>query len=316
MYKKFFIGIIVVAFMVSMLPILLSYLLSNKNIWADTTPAITLTKHRELAEKIDSPKILVIGGSSTLFGIDSELIYKNLNYHVVNLGSFASLRLEYILYDAKKSIKNNDIVILPLEYGIYYNDMFSEGRIIQIWQNDKEYFDKISFVEKIRLLYSIPFNIEGKVLGIYMGMKEKQDIPLEYNSINKNGDSVNTLETKEKVVNIKEPFDERIIYLDTKTKETIIDFLNYCKEKNVKVFITYPSYYYKQKYFDGYNLEQINKINNFWQEQDVIILGQYTDFIYTDKNNFYDTEYHLNIKGREKRTEKLIELLKPYINNN
>lgn len=316
MYKRFFISIISVTFITSIIFILLAYFLSSRNIWGNISTAKLLSEHKEIAENIKEPKILVIAGSNALFSIDTELMSEKLDYHVVNLGVGVGLRLDYIFDDAKKSIKNNDIVILPLEYGIYYNDMFSEGRIIQIWQNDKEYFDKISFVEKIRLLYSIPFNIEGKVLGIYMGMKEKQDIPLEYNSINKNGDSVNTLETKEKVVNIKEPFNERIIYLDTKTKETIIDFLNYCKEKNVKVFITYPSYYYKQKYFDGYNLEQINKINNFWQEQDVTILGQYTDFIYTDKNDFYDTEYHLNIKGREKRTEKLIELLIPYINNN
>lgn len=104
--------------------------------------------------------------------------------------------------------------------------------------------------------------------------------------------------------------------MDTGTRETIIDFLSYCKEKNVKVFVTYPAYYYKQNYFDGYNLEQINKINQFWMEQDVTILGKYTDFIYIDKNDFYDTEYHLNIKGKEKRTEKLIEFLKPYIDNN
>lgn len=316
MYKKFFIGIMIVTFIVSMFPILLSYLLSNKNIWSNVTPAIVIDKHREIVKNINSPKILVISGSSTLFGIDSNLISKKLNYPVINLGSNLGLGLDYIFYDAKRNIQNNDIVILPLEYGIYHENRLSEARVVQIWQNDKQYFDKLLFKDKIELLWNIPFYLDAKVMGTYIGIPTRQEERLAYTTMNDNGDSINTFETEEEKICIRQPFQLNVIYLDKKTKQTLIDFLNYCKEKNVKVFVTYPPYYYKEKYFDGYNLEQINKINNFWKEQDVTILGEYTDFIYTDKNNFYDTEYHLNIKGREKRTEKLIELLKPYINNN
>ena len=316
MHKKFFIGIIIVTFIVSIFTILLSYLLSNKNIWNDSFPANVLNEHRRIAENVKSSKILMVSGSSSLFGVDTEKMSKVLNYPVINLSVHAGLELDYIFYDAKKSIRDNDIVILPIEYAIYYEDKLSKIRNIQIWQNDKQYFNELLFKDKIKLLWSIPFGLEGTVLKTYIGIPVRQESQLEYITINKNGDSINTLETRDKSIQIKEPFDKKKIYLDDETEKIIIDFLNYCKEKNVKVFVTYPPYYYKQKYFDGYNLEQINKINQFWKEQDVIILGQYTDFIYTDKSDFYDTEYHLNIKGREKRTEKLIEFLKPYINNN
>lgn len=316
MYKKFFVGTIVIVVMVSGFFIFLSYLLNSKDIWGDTYPANTLRKHEEIAKNIKVPKILIISGSNSFFGIDTEMMSRNLNYPVINLGVHAGLRLDYIFYNAEKSISNNDIVILPLEYGIYNNDELSEARLVQIWQNDKQYFDKLSFKNKIELLWNVPCILEGKVIGTYFGIPTKKENRLAYIRINANGDSINTLETENETIKIIEPFNKNKVYLDEETKQIIIDFLNYCKEKNVKVFVTYPSYYYKQNYFDGYNLEQINKINNFWQEQDVTILGQYTDFIYTDKNDFYNTEYHLNIKGREKRTEKLIELLKPYINNN
>lgn len=316
MYKKFFIGILGIEIIISIFFVFFAYLLSSKNIWNEHHPAKILNEHRIIAESITRPKVLIIGGSSSFFGINTEKMTKLLNYPVINLGVNAGLGLDYIFFDAKKSIQDNDIVILPLEYGLYYEDNFSKIRITQIWQNDKQYFNNISIGDKIQLLYSIPFDLEKTVIEQYIGKQIKNDISLEYMIINRNGDSVNTFKTKEKKIIIKEPFYRNKIYLDKKNKQTIIDFLNYCKEKNVKVFVTYPPYYYKQKYFDGYNLEQINKINQFWKEQDVIILGQYTDFIYTDKSDFYDTEYHLNIKGREKRTEKLIEFLKPYINNN
>lgn len=316
MHKKFFIGIIIVTFIVSIFTILLSYLLSNKNIWNDSFPANVLNEHRRIAENVKSSKILMVSGSSSLFGVDTEKMSKVLNYPVINLSVHAGLGLDYILYDAEKNINNNDIVILPIEYGIYYEDKLSETRSLQIWQNDKEYFDRMLFIDKIELLYAIPIDLIKKVVGTYIDIPIKNEDKLAYITINKNGDTIYNLGTEEKVVRIKEPFNKNKIYLDESTRQTIMDFLNYCKAKNVKVFVTYPPYYYKQKYFDGYNLEQVNKINDFWKEQDVIILGQYTDFIYTDKNDFYDTEYHLNIKGREKRTEKLIELLRPYINNN
>jgi hypothetical protein len=32
-----------------------------------------------------------------------------------------------------------------------------------------------------------------------------------------------------------------------------------------------------------------------------------------DKSMFYDTNYHLNDQGRRRRTEQLIDLLKPYV---
>lgn len=316
MYKKFFISIIGIAVIVNIFQFLLAYLLSNENCWDDNHPTITLTKHREIARNINDSKILVIGGSSTLLGVNTELMSETLNYPVVNLGSSAGLTLDYILYDAKRSINNNDIVILPIEYGIYYNDDLSEYKVVQIWQNDKQYFNCMSFNDKLKLLYGIPLNLEIKVLSSYIGLSINRSKDFVFIDTNKTGDSINTLETKKAAIQLKEPFNKNLIYLDDETKKTIIDFLNYCKEKNVKVFVTYPPYYYNQKHFDGYNLEQINKINDFWQDQDVTILGQYTDFIYTDKNDFYDSQYHLNIKGREKRTEKLIELLKPYINNN
>lgn len=316
MYKKFFIITIIIAFIMSLFPILLAYSLSDKYVWNNVFPNIILNKHKQISKNIEQPKILIISASSSFFGINTELMSKELNYVIINHGSAVDLNLDYILNESKNCINDNDMVILPLEYALYYDNKFSESRFIQIWQNDKQYFDRMLFIDKIELLYAIPIDLIKKVVGTYIGIPIKNESNLAYITINNNGDTIYNLETEENLIKIREPFNKNKIYLDENTRQTIIDFLNYCKAKNVKVFITYPSYYYKQKYFDGYNLEQINKINDFWQEQDVTILGQYTDFIYTDKNDFYDMEYHLNIKGREKRTEKLIELLRPYINNN
>lgn len=304
MYKRFFVSIVSISCLISIFFILIAYLFSGS--LSNPTSRI-VDEHKKIAQNIKTSKVLVISGSNTLLGINTELMSKKLNYPVINFGSNAGLRLDYIFYDAKKSIRDNDIVILPLEYGIYREDKLSNNRIIQIC-NDKEYLNELTLIDRLSFLYAVPFIIELKAICAF-----KDD--LNYENTNEHGDIINKVGTKNTIY-LKEPFRKEYTYMDTGTRETIIDFLSYCKEKNVKVFVTYPAYYYKQNYFDGYNLEQINKINQFWMEQDVTILGKYTDFIYTDKNDFYDTEYHLNIKGKEKRTEKLIELLKPYIDNN
>lgn len=321
MYRKFFISILFVVFIISLSQILISYILSGKII---TREDVILNEHRQIAQNIKVPKILIISGSSTFYGVDTERMSKKLNYPVINFGVSVGLRLDYLFYDAKRSIQDNDIVILPLEYDLYYENEYSESRVLEIW-NDKQYFEKQSFIDKVKFLYFIPLKLEFKIMGMYMNILDKDEIIAsimnkEYKQpidiMNKNGDRIEHIETKEDLITLRKPFIREKVYLDENTKNSIIDFLNYCKEKNVKVFVTYPPYFYNRNYFDGYDLEQINKINDFWQEHDVIILGQYTDFIYTDKNDFYNSFYHLNIKGREKRTEKLIELLRPYINNN
>lgn len=77
------------------------------------------TFKEDKAQKIEERKILIISGSNSLFGINSELLSNRLNTNVVNLSSHAILSLDFLLYKIKNNMNEGDIVVMPLEFNHY-----------------------------------------------------------------------------------------------------------------------------------------------------------------------------------------------------
>lgn len=72
----------------------------------------------ELSEKydrlcsIESKKIVIVGGSSTAFGLDSRMIEDELGYEVVNFGLYADLGTKLMMDLSRASVNEGDIFIL------------------------------------------------------------------------------------------------------------------------------------------------------------------------------------------------------------
>ena len=86
----------------------------------------------ELADKVDrlysikEPKIVIIGGSSVPFGIDSELMEKALGMPVVNFGLYASLGTKLMLDLSRGAINEGDVIVIapetdPQTYSLFFN---------------------------------------------------------------------------------------------------------------------------------------------------------------------------------------------------
>jgi hypothetical protein len=92
-------------------------------------PAVTV-KHDRLASA-PSPRMILIGGSNLLFGIDSRMIEQQTGYHPVNMGLMRSLRLDYILNEVDSELRAGDLVIISLEYSTLNGEaMGEEGQVI------------------------------------------------------------------------------------------------------------------------------------------------------------------------------------------
>lgn len=76
-----------------------------------------------MAEKLkttDGPKVVIVGGSSVAFGVDSELMEQVLGqcgyeYTVCNFGLYAAVGTSAMLELSKNYVNENDIVILAIE---------------------------------------------------------------------------------------------------------------------------------------------------------------------------------------------------------
>jgi hypothetical protein len=67
-------------------------------------------------EAVSPPRVLLVGGSSTAFGVDSGALERALGRPVVNLAMNAGLGLGFILNQAADAVRPGDLVMLTPEY--------------------------------------------------------------------------------------------------------------------------------------------------------------------------------------------------------
>jgi hypothetical protein len=79
------------------------------------TQSLYVQKTR-IADAIAGPRILVVGGSGTLFSFDSTVAGAAIGRPMVNFGTHAGLGMAYILDRAARLLHRGDIVVLAPEY--------------------------------------------------------------------------------------------------------------------------------------------------------------------------------------------------------
>lgn len=78
----------------------------------------TYTKKIAIARSIEEPKVVVVGGSAALFGIDSGKLEAAFRRPAVNLGVTAGIGPHAIAAYADSVIGHDDFVLMPIEYAL------------------------------------------------------------------------------------------------------------------------------------------------------------------------------------------------------
>ncbi|MCO8120158.1 hypothetical protein NHH03_00290 [Stieleria sp. TO1_6] len=105
-------------------------------------------KQESRAEQVSSPKVILIGGSNVLFGVDRYLLENELGLPVVKLGPYAPIGADVIADRATRFIEPGDTVVLMAEWSNYENSTNNSSR-----------FDRYDWQE------SFPAIEEGRVLS-------------------------------------------------------------------------------------------------------------------------------------------------------
>jgi hypothetical protein len=74
---------------------------------------------RHQASEVAGPKIVFLGGSSVLFGIDATMVETALHVPVMNYGLHAGMRLPWLLAEAKYAVNPGDTLVMALEPNFY-----------------------------------------------------------------------------------------------------------------------------------------------------------------------------------------------------
>ena len=76
-------------------------------------------KHKRLSSILE-PKIVLVGGSSLHYGMDSPLLETLVKRPVVNMGIQGSIGLNFFFAEILDDVKEGDVVVAALEHAQYY----------------------------------------------------------------------------------------------------------------------------------------------------------------------------------------------------
>ncbi|GAB3547749.1 hypothetical protein [Spirosoma fluminis] len=255
----------------------------------------------QLLDSINYPRIIFVGGSNLALGLNSKFLSEKTGYSVINMGLHGGLGLDFPLNEVKSKIRPKDIVILSIEHFLDKPDKKLLAQIIDINQNAQSLLN-LSWIDKAQL---IVFNLQRSISSSYYKLINRQKDPIYYReAFTGQGDLVSHF-GKPKPAFVSGGF----VFSDTNYSngiEKINIFIDYCKRRGAKVFFVFPAY---QK--SAYNLNEIalDKLAHQYQTSlKCSILGNVKSFVFDDKY-FFDTVYHLDSAGVQKRTRLVFDLL-------
>lgn len=305
--KKFIINLLGVV-VLFVLVVLFLIALPPGNCFQESYLAAQIDKNESLKLNNSSNRIILLGGSSAAFGINSESISKEFQINVINNSLHAGLGLRFMLVNCREFIRKGDVVILVPEYHHFYdNYMYGEEVLSRLLVNTsianfrhlsfehvffqtqsilKMAFHKINYVscsEQNQLYKRDKFNVFGDFIG-HLNHQPVRQIPISVQEI------------KSLVIN-QSAIDE------------IKSFESHIHEIGAQLFIAFPAY---QKESFNKNEKQVNLVHDQLIKEEISVLGEPEQLMF---NNYflYDSPYHLNAKGRNIWTEKLILLMKNLI---
>ncbi len=267
----------------------------------------------QYANSILTPKIVVVAGSNGLFGVDSGMLQRAFGMRVVNMCVNAGVDLPPILLHAKRVIDRGDIVLMPLEYPLYSYDGEPIVQMIDyLYAREANMIEELSYLEQFWMLWHI------STKRLYRGYSDGVDSPITkgvygVHNIDFRGDQLHTdssLQTEamrdELATQKAEQYGEKF-EREGLGWEYLESFVEWCRSRDVKVYfmpstlMDNPHYHNDPKKREFYtNLPQIIR-DRGWS-----YIGEPYNYMY-DKSLYFNTNFHLNSRGREIRTRQMIE---------
>jgi hypothetical protein len=282
-------------------------------------------KKERLADQIAAPKLLLVGGSATLFGFSAREIQSQTGYPAVNLGTHAALGTAYILYHARQVAKPGDTVLLSLEYELY-----NYGRIERAWADallldfvvarDPAFFRTLSPLEQWNVFM---LTSNARLVRGLKGRSRRDPPPGDMGvytieNINEWGDQ--THQTRAARSQNREAITARKSALayglpeQPKGFALIASFCEWARAHNVRVLATFPNLCDQPEYHTPAAQQAAKKIRDFFSEHQVPVVGEYTDSL-RPLDDFFDTNSHLTEEAALDRSQRLAAQLKPYLDS-
>lgn len=268
----------------------------------------------ELLNSTDEKKVVVIGGSSVAFGLDSAMMEEALGRKVVNFGLYANLGTKLMLDLSKSNINEGDIIVIAPEMNSQTLSLyFNAETAIQAMDGNWGMLPYVG-TDDYESLIGAMWKFAGDKLNYTItGTRPENSGAYQKQWFNKYGDNTfdrpyNTMMSTSKTIAL----DFRTNANDNITSdyEQFIDYVNeyiaFCNRKGATVYFSFAPM--NEAAMTDYNTSEnvYNFYKNLCASLNCRVISDVTKCI-MDEGYFFDSEFHLNNAGVKVRTAQLID---------
>ncbi|MFT0733824.1 hypothetical protein [Ralstonia wenshanensis] len=293
----------------------------------------------EAASLVRGRKILLVGDSNLLFGVDSSYAAINLGLPVMNMGLHGGLPLDYWQLDFPLSFANmGDVVVIGFVWRLYVEDYRKPHAwyVDQLIAWDRQYFDGLPFLRKLPYLSAVSprgmwRNIAAKLDRSTIEKENpERTVPSREKILSRYYSEASSRSTFEySYINMNFRGDMRFAcghaaepnihdvelptrYPNKEALDRIVDTVHRLERNGVRVFVVAPAMIDDAQTRDPEYLAVTDEIWRSLKKNGVHVLGTPTDY-YFPRDAFFDTAFHVNCEHTKERTDRLIAALKPVI---
>jgi hypothetical protein len=262
----------------------------------------------QMAAQAGANRILAVGGSGTLFSLDTQTLSRRMGLPVINYGSHAGLGLAYILDRAARNLRAGDVVLLTPEH-----ELLQEGGAPnQLAISFATFYDRDYVMAqplKQRLSYLLGY---GAIPALTEGVKTlargpaggRADIHLDVLG-NARG---NTVEAGRKITLTVAPPVEPPRPVSADARAALARFAAAARAKKIRVIALPPALLddpgYASPTYRAFGEEE----KRLFAQLGMDTLGEFKDGLLPPQE-MYDSAYHANDLGRARYTARIAELI-------
>lgn len=278
-----------------------SYILKKYN--SNLFSGVVLDKYKSIKAKKNegSMRIILMGGSNSIYSIDSKRIEQELKIKVINSGLVYNTGRDYQLKFIQRYTQPNDIVMYLPEFGYYdvnsnlgtnflYNMLLFQPKIIKVIGRE----NIISFLRKGFRTILKPIH--------YLIMRKKFDNEIKRSDFNEYGDLTYHLDKKNEIEKVRR-YNIKNIKISNSFIKELEKTEKYLRLKNVKFVVSFPIYSKNQISKKAIKTIDSLKIRN------PMFIGNLKKNLF-EETMFYDSPYHALQEARHAYTNNLIISLK------
>ena len=279
-----------------------------------------MARKMEYLQNAEGPKIVLLGGSNVLVGVDSPLLEQRTGRKVANIAIQASISLDVQINQVEPDLKPGDMVVISAEYNYYVNPDGNPvvlARQLEAYPSDWLRLDPVSlastpdilkamFQAKMARLMERGFH-PATNLGLVLMPVDRlpQDLLMHFDA---QGDFVTHLDQQPR------PLPTKMFLGANQINPRIFDVLNEIdrrvRARGATAVLTFPAGRQSDCDLSGPAFQAITSL--LQQKVTMPVAGTPTSYCFPD-SMFYDTEYHLLRQGRQLRTEQMLRDLAPYL---